>query len=157
MSAFLVSPRTINLIATFFTSGPGERMARPPILAKRLWKDFVLAWKTLTPVLRVVLNLFKDVFDALGFMTTGVEGNSAAVTVLANVVEKLLIAWLAWMAVKKTVQITQNVVQTGKTPSQLIEHLFELVGPHYYERIDTDFPEDRRASESGRWFASRPC
>ncbi len=38
------------------------------------------------------------------------------------------------------------VVQTGKRPSQLLDHLFELVGPHYYARIDTDFPEDQRAA-----------
>jgi phosphomannomutase len=36
------------------------------------------------------------------------------------------------------------VVQTGKRPSQLLDHLFELVGPHYYERIDTGFPEAQR-------------
>lgn len=48
------------------------------------------------------------------------------------------------------------VVQTGKTPSQLLEHLFELVGPHYYERIDTDFPEARRGEILGRLQAAKP-
>jgi alpha-D-glucose phosphate-specific phosphoglucomutase len=28
------------------------------------------------------------------------------------------------------------MVKTGKTPSQLIEHLFSKVGPHYYDRYD---------------------
>jgi phosphomannomutase len=48
------------------------------------------------------------------------------------------------------------VVQTGKTPSQLIDHLFELVGPHYYERIDTDFPEERRAEITQRLQDAKP-
>ena len=30
--------------------------------------------------------------------------------------------------------------QMGKTPLQLIDHLFGLVGAHYYDRIDTQFP-----------------
>ncbi len=47
------------------------------------------------------------------------------------------------------------LVQTGKTPSQLLDHLFELVGPHYYERIDTDFPEERR-SEITSLLQSKP-
>ena len=48
------------------------------------------------------------------------------------------------------------VVQTGKTPSQLIDHLFELVGPHYYERIDTDFPEEKRGEIIARLQAAKP-
>lgn len=48
------------------------------------------------------------------------------------------------------------VVQTGKTPSQLIEHLFELVGPHYYERIDTDFPEEKRGEITQRLQDAKP-
>lgn len=48
------------------------------------------------------------------------------------------------------------VVQTGKKPSQLLDHLFELVGPHYYERIDTDFPEDQRAAIQQRLQDARP-
>lgn len=48
------------------------------------------------------------------------------------------------------------VVQTGKPPSQLLDHLFELVGPHYYERIDTDFPEDQRAAIQSRLQDARP-
>ena len=48
------------------------------------------------------------------------------------------------------------VVQTGKTPSQLLDHLFELVGPHYYERIDTDFPEEQRAAIQQRLQDTQP-
>ncbi len=48
------------------------------------------------------------------------------------------------------------VVQTGKTPSQLLDHLFELVGPHYYERIDTDFPEAQRAAIQQRLQDAKP-
>ncbi len=36
------------------------------------------------------------------------------------------------------------VVSTGKTPSQLLEYLFSKVGPHYYNRHDFHFPEEKR-------------
>ena len=36
------------------------------------------------------------------------------------------------------------MVSTGKSPSQLLEYLFSKVGPHYYNRHDFHFPEDRR-------------
>ncbi|MBI5033086.1 MAG: phosphoglucomutase/phosphomannomutase family protein [Chloroflexi bacterium] len=48
------------------------------------------------------------------------------------------------------------VVQTGKKPSQLLDHLFELVGPHYYERIDTDFPEEKRGEITARLQTAKP-
>jgi alpha-D-glucose phosphate-specific phosphoglucomutase len=48
------------------------------------------------------------------------------------------------------------VVKTGKTPSQLIEHLFQMVGPHYYHRIDTDFPADQRAAIVKRCQDAKP-
>ena len=33
---------------------------------------------------------------------------------------------------------------TGKTPSQLVDELFDRVGPHYYQRRDVTFdPQDR--------------
>lgn len=37
------------------------------------------------------------------------------------------------------------MVQTGKKPSQLIETLFDVVGPHYYDRIDSPLPPGERA------------
>jgi len=36
------------------------------------------------------------------------------------------------------------MVRTGKTPSALIDHLYDWVGPHYYYRTDTEFPEEAR-------------
>jgi len=36
------------------------------------------------------------------------------------------------------------MLQTGKTPSQLLDYLFSKVGPHYYQRRDLSFPEDQR-------------
>ncbi len=36
------------------------------------------------------------------------------------------------------------MLQTGKTPSQLLDYLFSKVGPHYYQRRDFTFPEDQR-------------
>ncbi|MCW5878734.1 MAG: phosphoglucomutase/phosphomannomutase family protein [Anaerolineales bacterium] len=39
------------------------------------------------------------------------------------------------------------MVKTGKKPSELVEWLFEKVGAHYYDRIDTLFSGDRAARE----------
>lgn len=39
------------------------------------------------------------------------------------------------------------MVQTGKKPSQLLKLLFDKVGAHYYDRIDTSFEGDRKARE----------
>ena len=36
------------------------------------------------------------------------------------------------------------MLQTGKTPSQLLDYLYSKVGPHYYQRRDFSFPEDQR-------------
>jgi len=36
------------------------------------------------------------------------------------------------------------MVKSGKTPSQLLEHLYSKVGQHYYDRIDIEFPEGER-------------
>ena len=36
------------------------------------------------------------------------------------------------------------MIKTGKTPSQLLEYLYGKVGPHYYDRIDTEFLEGER-------------
>jgi phosphomannomutase len=40
--------------------------------------------------------------------------------------------------------ILDFMLQTGKTPSQLLEYLYSKVGPHYYERIDIHFPAEKR-------------
>jgi phosphomannomutase len=40
--------------------------------------------------------------------------------------------------------LLEYMARTGKSPSQLVEHLFAQVGPHYYQRRDVPFrPEDR--------------
>jgi len=36
------------------------------------------------------------------------------------------------------------MVKTGKTPSELIDYLYSKVGPHYYHRVDVEFPESER-------------
>jgi len=35
------------------------------------------------------------------------------------------------------------MIKTGKSPSQLIDYLYSKVGPHYFKRIDIEFPEDK--------------
>ncbi|MBM3189121.1 MAG: phosphoglucomutase/phosphomannomutase family protein [Chloroflexi bacterium] len=48
------------------------------------------------------------------------------------------------------------MVKTGLKPSQLIERLFSLVGPHYYDRVDRRMsPEDKPAVQA-RVAAARP-
>jgi phosphomannomutase len=43
--------------------------------------------------------------------------------------------------------ILDMMVKTGKKPSQLLDMLFQKVGAHYYDRIDTRFQGDRKARE----------
>jgi phosphomannomutase len=40
------------------------------------------------------------------------------------------------------------MVKLNRKPSQLIELLFSIVGPHYYDRIDTPFSGDRKDREN---------
>jgi phosphomannomutase len=35
------------------------------------------------------------------------------------------------------------MTKTGKTPSQLLDYLYSKVGPHYYSRLDIEFPEQQ--------------
>ncbi len=49
------------------------------------------------------------------------------------------------------------MVKTGKKPSQLLDWLFEKVGPHYYDRIDTAFETSRRDEVQARVLAARPA
>lgn len=46
---------------------------------------------------------------------------------------------------------------TGKTPSQLVKQLFALVGPHYYDRLDTTFPLAQREQITQRMLANPPA
>jgi len=48
------------------------------------------------------------------------------------------------------------MVETGKSPSELIEHLYDKVGPHHYQRRDVEFPEDNRQLIIQRLKESRP-
>lgn len=49
------------------------------------------------------------------------------------------------------------MVQTGQKPSQLLDTLFDLVGPHYYHRIDTRFQPARQAETQARVSAAQPA
>ncbi|MFC1946793.1 phosphoglucomutase/phosphomannomutase family protein [Chloroflexota bacterium] len=42
------------------------------------------------------------------------------------------------------------MVKTGKTPSQLLEHLFTITGTHQYNRIDVHFPASERENIMNR-------
>ncbi len=49
------------------------------------------------------------------------------------------------------------MVQTGKTPSQLLDHLYEVVGArYYYDRIDHYFPREERETVQRRVDEARP-
>ena len=48
------------------------------------------------------------------------------------------------------------IARTGKTPSQLLEYLFSKVGPHFYDRVDIDFPAGERPVVEERLQLSSP-
>ncbi len=48
------------------------------------------------------------------------------------------------------------MIQTGKTPSQLVDLLFSKVGPHYYDRIDTRCTREQRDQVRAVLNAARP-
>jgi phosphomannomutase len=48
------------------------------------------------------------------------------------------------------------MAKTGKTPSQLLQYLYAKVGPHYYDRIDMEFPQEARADILARVAARLP-
>ncbi len=48
------------------------------------------------------------------------------------------------------------MVQTGKKPSQLLDLLFEKVGPHYYDRVDTTFDQNRKDEIRENVASARP-
>jgi phosphomannomutase len=39
------------------------------------------------------------------------------------------------------------MVRTGKKPTELLKMLFEKVGEHFYDRVDTPFTGDRKSRE----------
>jgi phosphomannomutase len=48
------------------------------------------------------------------------------------------------------------MVKTGKTPSQLLDYLFSKVGPHYYKRVDIEFPTEEREAINNRLRDNSP-
>jgi alpha-D-glucose phosphate-specific phosphoglucomutase len=48
------------------------------------------------------------------------------------------------------------MVSTNKSPSELLEYLFSKVGPHYYNRRDFHFPEEKRQSIIKRIQENKP-
>jgi phosphomannomutase len=49
------------------------------------------------------------------------------------------------------------MVRVGKTPSQLLDHLYEKLGAcYYYDRIDTRFPGEKRPQAKARLDAAKP-
>ncbi len=48
------------------------------------------------------------------------------------------------------------MVKLNKTPTQLIDHLFGIVGAHYYDRIDTPFPPERNTEVRAKIANEKP-
>jgi phosphomannomutase len=48
------------------------------------------------------------------------------------------------------------IIKTQKTPSELLEYLYSLVGPHYYDRIDIRMSPEQRQVTMARVKASKP-
>ena len=48
------------------------------------------------------------------------------------------------------------VVRLQRTPSQLVQFLFDKVGPHYYDRVDYTFPAEQRQEIIDRIKSARP-
>lgn len=48
------------------------------------------------------------------------------------------------------------MVTMNKKPSELMKYLYDKVGPHHYERIDLDFPPNKRESIVQRLGEARP-
>lgn len=49
------------------------------------------------------------------------------------------------------------MVRTGKSPSQLIAHLYDELGAaYYYDRVDTRFPDEKRPQAKARLDDARP-
>ena len=46
--------------------------------------------------------------------------------------------------------------QTGKRPTELLDTLFDLVGPHYYDRWDVRYPAERRDEIRANVANARP-
>lgn len=51
--------------------------------------------------------------------------------------------------------LLEYMVKTGKRPSELMEHLFSVVGPHHYQRRDVTFHPEAREDIRGRLEGSQ--
>jgi phosphomannomutase len=49
------------------------------------------------------------------------------------------------------------MVKTGKKPSQILDMVFEKVGPHYYDRIDSHFEQARKPEILNNVDKARPA
>ena len=49
------------------------------------------------------------------------------------------------------------MIHKKKSPSQLIKYLYSKVGPHYYDRLDVDFPKEDRESIMKHLTNSKPA
>lgn len=54
------------------------------------------------------------------------------------------------------IYILDFINRAKKTPSQLIDHLYNQVGPHHYERLDLEFPATERGRIIERLTSSLP-
>lgn len=52
--------------------------------------------------------------------------------------------------------VADMMVKLGKRPSELIELLFSKVGPHFYDRIDAQFSQERREQVMARLASAKP-
>jgi alpha-D-glucose phosphate-specific phosphoglucomutase len=48
------------------------------------------------------------------------------------------------------------MIRQQKSPSQLIDYLYSKVGPHYYDRVDIEFPTEEYEAITSRLSRSRP-
>ena len=48
------------------------------------------------------------------------------------------------------------MVKTGKSPTGLLDEIFSLIGPHYYDRVDTRMPPEDKPAVQARVSAARP-
>jgi phosphomannomutase len=53
--------------------------------------------------------------------------------------------------------VLDMLVRTGKKPSQLVDDLFACVGAHYYDRIDTPLPAEKRQAMEARVRQAKPA
>jgi phosphomannomutase len=53
--------------------------------------------------------------------------------------------------------LTDLMIKLNKTPSQLIDYLFSLVGPHYYDRIDITLQAEQRDAAIARLKEATPA